>query len=69
MEDITEMEQGQQEQLPVNQTKRKLLIEIEKGRAEIIRERAMERMGEIRARENVERILKGEDVGVEQLNT
>jgi len=63
------MEQGQQEQLPVNQTKRKLLIEIEKRRAEIIRERAMERMGEIRARENVERILKGEDVGVEQLNT
>ena len=63
LEDITEMEQGQQEQLAVGERNKRLLIEKERETAETIRKRAMERMGETRARENVEKEPKRRKCG------
>ena len=65
LEDITEMEQGQQEQLAVGERKKRLLIEKERETAETIRKRAMEGMGETRARENVEKEPKRRKCGGE----
>ena len=55
LEDITEMEKDQQEQLSIGESKKRLFLEKEKETAETMRKRAMERMGETRARENIER--------------
>ena len=58
LEDIAEMEKDQQEQLSIGESKKRLFLEKEKETAETMRKRAMERMGESRARENVEREAK-----------
>ena len=65
LEDIPEMEHSQQEQLAVGEKNRRLLIEKEKETAETIRKRAMERIGETRSRENVEKELKRRKCGGE----
>ena len=49
------MEQGQHEQLAVGEGNKRMLVEKERETAESVRKRAMERMGEARARENVEK--------------
>ena len=54
-EGSTEMEESQREQLKIGEDKRRLVIQKEKETAESMRKRAMEKMGETRARENVER--------------
>ena len=59
------MEQGQQEQLAVGERNKRLLIEKERETAETIRKRAMKRMGETRARENVEKEPKRRKCGGE----
>eukprot|EP00795_Rhopilema_esculentum_P005626 gene5626-biopygen7468 len=58
LEDITETAREQQEQLLRGEVKKKNDIEKEKETAEAVRKRAMERMGETRERENVERERK-----------
>ena len=63
LEDITEMGQGQQEQLAVGERNMRLLIEKERETAETIRKRDMERMGETRARENLEKEPKRRKCG------
>ena len=60
LEDVTEMEKDQQEQLSIGESKKRLFLE--KETAETMRKRAMERMGETRARENVKR-QKRESMG------
>ena len=58
LEDITEVEKDQQEQLSIGESKKRLFLEKEKETTETIRKRAVERMGETRARETVEREAK-----------
>ena len=65
LENITEMEQGQQEQLAVGERNKRLFIEKEREAAETIRKRAMERMGETRVRENLEKEPKRRKCGGE----
>ena len=68
LEDITEMEHSQQEQLAVGEKSRRLLIEKEKETAETIRKRAMERVGENRSRENGEKEPKRRKCGDETVD-
>ena len=68
LEDITEMEESQQEQLKMGEDKRRLVSQKEKETAESMRKRALERMGEIRARENVEREGKRRKCGTEAVD-
>ena len=68
LEEISEMEESQQEQLKIGEDKRRLVIQKEKETAESMRKRAMERMGETRAREHVEREGKRRKCGTEAVD-
>ena len=68
LEEITEMEESQQEQLKIGEDKRRLVSQKEKETAESMKKRAMERMGETRARENVERVGKQRKCGTEAVD-
>ena len=63
LEDITETEQRQQEQLKIGEHKKRLFLEKEKDTAETMRKRAMERLGETGAWENGEREAKKRKYG------
>ena len=63
LENITEMAREQREQLLRGEVKKKNDIEKERETAETVRKRAMERMGETRERENVERERKKKRYG------
>ena len=54
LEDLTEMEESQQEQVQNGEKRKRAELERDRATAESIRKKAMERMGETRARENVE---------------
>ena len=66
LEDITEMEQGQQEQLAVGERDNRLVIDKERETAETIWKRAMERMGETRQGRMWKKSQRGENVGVKR---
>ena len=68
LEEMSEMEESQQEQLKIGEDKRRLVLQKEKETAESMRKRAMERMGETRARENVEREGKRRKCGTEAVD-
>ena len=63
LENITEMAREQREQLLRGEVKKKNDIEKERETAETVKKRAMERMGETRERENVERERKKKRYG------
>ena len=70
LEDLIEMEESQQEQVQNGEKRKRAELERDRATAESIRKKAMERMGETRARENVEcegRKRKGGTEAVEYL--
>ena len=54
LEELIGMEESQQEQLQVGEKRKRAELDKDRATAESMRKRAMERMGETRARENVE---------------